>query len=255
MSRSVLDYLNLLKSLLPLGKAWSIETDSVFYKFLYGQAEEFARIDQRFDELMVEADTRYTNELIYQHENDFGLPDECTDAASTLSERRNECHTKLMARGGLHKQYYTDLAAAYGYDITITEFTPFWCGLGTCGSPCGDQWVLFVWQVTIDYSGGVLVYFTSGSSVSGDPLIRVAGLDTLICLISKYKPAHTMVKYVLDGYEFSSTFSNAFDSYPTTTTTDWLEGPFDRSFSLDFDVHFGGAFNKDAFDINFDRAT
>jgi uncharacterized protein YmfQ (DUF2313 family) len=253
MARNVNDYILMLKSLLPIGRAWTADKDSNLYNLLYAQSEELSRIDDRFDKLMLEADTRYADELILNHETDFGLPDECTDSSSTLTERRNECHTKLLARGGLTKFYYEELAASYGYNIQIKEFTPLWCGIGTCGSPCGDQWVIFVWQVSIDYSSGVYVFFTSGTSVSGDPLIKVAGIDTLICLLNKYKPAHTIIKYVLDGYEFDSAFSNAFDSYPTTTTTDWLEGAFNKSFGIAFDVHYGGAFNWDAFSSSFDK--
>lgn len=251
MGRTALDYLGMLKRLLPIGRVWDAYPDSTMSNFLYGQAEELARIDQRFDDLMREADTRYTNELISEHETDFGIPDECSDPTATLEERRSECHTKLLARGGLTKEYYIELAAAYGYQITITEYTPFWSGVGASGDACGDQNNIFYWTVTINYQGGEYVYFTSGSSVSGDPLIKVTGLDTLICLISKYKPAHTIVLYNLDGYEFDTAFSNAFDSYPTTTTTDWLEGAFGKEFSLDFDVNYGGAFDKDAFDWNF----
>jgi len=252
MGRSALEYLEMLQSLMPKGKAWNTEKDSVLYEFLYSIAQEFYRLEDRWEDLFLERDTRYTDELISKHEYDFGLPDECTDSSATLSERRNECHTKLIARGGLNKQYYIDLAAANGYEIQITEFTPFWCGLGVCGDLCGDQWVIFVWEVTINFAGGTLTYFTSGGSVSGDPLVRVSGIDTLVCLLNKYKPAHTIIKYVLDGYEFSSAFSNAFDSYPSNVSG-YLYGAFDKSFSISFDVSHGGAFTPDSFDINFDR--
>jgi uncharacterized protein YmfQ (DUF2313 family) len=253
MARNANDYLSMLKRLLPWGRVWNTDKDSNLSNFLYAQAEELARIDQRFDDLMTEADTRYTNELISNHEADFGLPDECSDPASTLADRRSECHTKLLARGGLFKQYYIDLAAAYGYTIAITEYTPFWCGVGVSGDTCGDQDNIFYWTVTINYAGGAYTYFTSGSSVSGDPLIKVSGIDTLICLITKYKPAHTVVLFNLDGYEFSSAFSVAFDSYPNTSSADWLEGAFSKSFSPDFDVFNGGEFDN-SFNLEFNRA-
>lgn len=252
MAKTATDYTKMIKSLFPRGRAWSTEPDSVLHQYCLALAQEFARLDARWEDLFNERDTRYTDELIEAHEIDFGLPDECTDTAATLSERRLELNTKFRAHGGQHKQYYIDLADDYGYTITITEFTPFWCGLGTSGSPCGDQEVLFVWLVTIDYSGGALTYFTSGGSVSGDPLIRASGIETLVCLINKYKPAHTHVIYELDGYEYSSDFSNAFDSYPSNLD-DYLYGAYNREFSTAFDVMYGGDFARDEFSTDFWR--
>jgi len=250
MAKSVSEYIRMLKSLLPKGKAWNIESDSVMHQYLYACAEEMVRLEESRDSLFLERDTRYTSELIAQHEEDFGLPDECTDQAATLSERRLALNTKLKAHGGQHKQYYIDLADDYGYEIAIEEFTPFICGLGECGDMCGDELVIFVWKVVITYTGGTLVYFTSGSSVSGDTLIRAAGIDTLVCLLNKYKPAHTQLIYELDGYEFSSAFGISFDAYPSNLD-DYLYGSYNREFSNAFDVMYGGDFSKDEFSLAF----
>ena len=250
MARTSAEYVAMLRALMPKGRAWGIEPDSIWIELLTGFSFELVRIEEKWEKLFSERDTRYTDELISYHETEFGLPDECTDPAATLSERRAELQAKLLARGGLHKQYYIELAAAYGYDIQITEFAPFWSGFSTSGMSCGDQQVIFYWLVTINFTGGTLTYFTSGGSVSGDPLLKVSGIDTLVCLLQKYKPAHTVLLFNLDGYEYSGAFSLAFDAYPSSTV-DYLEGAFSKAFNNCFDVNFGGDFNKNAFDWNF----
>lgn len=250
MAKTATDYTKMLKALLPKGRAWNTETDSVLHQYMYALAEEFARLEAKWEVLFNERDTRYTDELIGAHETDFGLPDECTDSGITLSERRTELNTKLRAHGGQHPQYYIDLAADYGYTITITEYTPFWCGLGVMGDPCGDQEVIFVWKVTIDYAGGSIVYFTSGASVCGDPLIKASGIDTLVCLLTRYKPAHTHLIYELDGFEYDYAFSTAFDAYPSNLEG-YLYGEYNREFGAAFDIMYGGDFSRDDFNAEF----
>ena len=68
MAYSVSEYLQLLLDLLPTGKAWSRNPEGKLYQLMYGFAAELNRIDVRSDELRVELDTRYTNELLIDHE-------------------------------------------------------------------------------------------------------------------------------------------------------------------------------------------
>ena len=150
--RSAQEYRSLLASLLPEGRAWSRNLSSRLSEFLYGIAEEFARIENdALDLAIVERDTRTTSDLLEDHEFDLGLPDGCSDSSLLIAVRRREAHSKLIALGGQDKQYFIGLAAALGYPITITEFIPFWCGLGQSGDSCGDYWVIFFWQVNLEY--------------------------------------------------------------------------------------------------------
>ncbi|KKM77208.1 hypothetical protein LCGC14_1372410 [marine sediment metagenome] len=250
-SRTALEYLRLLQSLLPKGWAWNRAEGSVLTEFLYGQAEEFSRVDQRSFDLISERDTRFTSELLVDHEIDFGLPDECSEEGETIQERRAAAHSRLIALGQQNPQYFIDIAAAYGYTATVTEFSPFWCGIHGSGDPCGDQENLFYWKITITTGPGNVIYFLSGSSQSGDPLSRLVGTDSMICSLNRYKPGHTILIINFDGPEYNVEFDSAFDSLPTTTSS--LEGAFSQAFGLGFDVNWGGDFEKNAFSIAYKK--
>ena len=117
VGRSVDQYLMLLKSLLPRGKAWSKDTSSILSQFLTAVADEFVRLEGAALSLLDERDTRLTSDLLTDHEYDLGLPDECSSLSDSIAERRNQAHAKLTALGGQHKQYFIDLANALGIII------------------------------------------------------------------------------------------------------------------------------------------
>ena len=237
--RNVTDYLYLLQSLLPKGSAWTKESSSVLGQVLYAIAEEFAELERVALSLLNERDTRFTSDLLTDHEFDLGLPDECSLVSDTIAQRRNNARAKLIALGGANKQYFIDIAAALGYTITIQEY------------PDASLPSIFHWQVTALYDEDLyLRWFTSGSGVSGDPICQIIGIDTLICFIEKYKPAHTVVVFILEGPEFDQAFDISFKSlYPEQDTS----GSFDRGFNVSFDVYYGGAFEFMAFDNSFNK--
>lgn len=123
MALSKDDYFALLQGMLPQGPAWSKEVDSVLSLQLGAWAEEYALLDARIDALLDEADPRTTNELLPDYERIAGLPDPCGDQlGNTIALRRKVLTNKLQVTGGQSRQYYIDLAARLGFDITITEF-------------------------------------------------------------------------------------------------------------------------------------
>ena len=247
-------YLRLLQSLLPQGAAWNKEEGSSLSEFLFGQAEEFSRVDGRSDDLLVEKDTRYSSELLIDHEIDLGLPGECSPESQTIAERRLAAHTKLITLGQQNPAYFIELAAAYGWMITINEFSPMWCGVGVAGDMCGDQDVIFYWEVVIFYTGDDIIYFTAGSSEAGDALSFLPAASSLICMLNKYKPAHTTIIYSRSGFAFDSAFSTDFNSLSFAYDEEtYLTGPFDQSFSQAFDTHLGGAFDFDSFGGAFNK--
>jgi len=244
------DYFKMLQALLPRGSAWNRDPDSVLSELLRGMGDELNRLDSRSNDLKVERDTRTTSELLTNHENDLGLPDECSQSEETIQERRNLAHSKLIARGQQDKGYFISLAAALGFTVDIVEFTPFWSGLGASGDECGDQTNIFYWLVQIEGSGEI-IEFISGSSQSGDSLKRIPGIEALTCMIKKYKPAHTSVNFEFVGPEFSSAFNEAFDSMPSELG---LTGSFNGlQFSSAFDRREGGAFSFREFNNDFNK--
>ncbi len=243
------NYLRLLQALLPRGRAWNRDEGSTLTEVLQAQADELARIDGRSENLLNERDTRRTSELLIEHENDLGLPDDCSEEGETIAERRLVAHAKLIALGQQNPAYFIELADALGWAITVTEYTPFWCGVGGSGDPCGDQETIFYWKVTISYSGETIIYFRSGASSSGDYLLIAAFTSALLCRLNKYKPGHTTLIFDYDGPEFDRAYSVAFDSMPSGAE-EYLEGAFWREFGAGFDVHYGGEFDRNAFSIS-----
>lgn len=243
-------YLRLLQALLPRGRAWNRDEGSTLTEVLQAQADELARIDGRSDDLLSERDTRLASELLAEHENDLGLPDSCSVEGETIQERRRAAHARLITSGQQNPAYFIELAAAFGWTVTVTEYRPFWCGVGVSGDPCGDQETIFYWKVTISYGGGDIIYFLCGSSESGDPLSYIPGTTSLICMLNKYKPAHTTLIFDYTGPEFDRAYSSAFNSLPSEDE-DYLDGAFWRGFGLGFDVNYSGDFDLLAYGDGF----
>lgn len=252
MARTALEYLELLKSLLPKGKAWTRTVDSNLYNLLYAFSEELNRIEERAEDLCTEQDIRTSSELLEDHETDLGLPDECSQEDETKQERREIAHTKLTALGRQDKQYFIDLAELLGWTITITEYWPFKCGASECGDDCGPYYNLFYWVINIDLTSKEWIQFKSGASQCGDPILYIPTVENLECVMTKYKPAHTNLSFNYIGPAFTNAFDDSFDSAIGLTEESYLEGAFNHAFDESFDIGLGGAFDMDAFDNNFD---
>lgn len=242
--RTAEQYRQLLDSLLPKGKIWNREKTSVLQRLLYGLADELSRIEGRTFDLITEKDVRTTEELITEHEEDYGLPKSGEELANTLADRRNDLHAALLTVGQQYKEYFIDIAAAAGYTITIEEFTPAWSGVAMAGDACGDQVNIFYWKVWIDLDSVTYSYEVN--------------ISKLITKISSIKPGHSHLLFEFYGAEFSRAFSRAFDSIPHYDNS-WPDGEFNRDFSnafanaFDYDgKNYIGAFNQ-AFSIATDR--
>lgn len=184
------DYLQQLQSHLPLGPAWPRDIDSLTTKILESFAEEYARIDARIEDLVDEADPRTTSELLPDWERVLGLPDPCVPAGQTFQQRRAAVVAKLTNTGGQSRDYFIALAAYLGFEITITEFTPFRVGSSAVGDPlCGSDW-WYAWRVNAPATTSI--FFRVGSSTVGEPL-QSFGNELLECVFNRLKPAHTTI--------------------------------------------------------------
>lgn len=260
MARTAAQYRELLKSLLPQGKLWTRSSNSVLHKILWGFGEELARIEARVDDLYDEKDVRTATELLEEHEDDYGLPDEGDTIASTDALRREELESSLLKLGQQFQQYYIDIAAVLGYTIEIEEFSPFWAGIQTSIDRCGDQNNIFSWIIWIDLD-----------SVEYSSEVNIKKLKNKIFATA---PAHTNVLFEFKGAEFSRAFGRGFDSIPHFDNS-WYNlefgpsfsnafannvdydgenytGQYGQAFSIDFDRYSGGAFS-DGFGLGFSR--
>lgn len=204
MSYSAANFATALRQLLPRGPAWEMEPDDVRSKVLLALGTELARFDSRADELKEEADPRTALVLLSAWEALVGLPDDVvTEIPSTVTERRIAILAKLIARGGQSRQYFIDLAASLGFNVTITEYSKQVARVGQLriGERLyGGQWA-FVWQVNVDLSSPALsgwardvVIMRVGDRVGSR--LRSWNGTLLEAWIQKHKPAHTLVYFV-----------------------------------------------------------
>lgn len=191
-------YIRMLLSLFPKGKAWSQSLASVFYKLCDSMSQELVRLDTRARVNMInEALPDTTFEMIADWERVVGLPDSCTDLlADTLPLRRVDVVRKLRDRGGQSAAFFIALAADFGYTVTIQDKLPARCGIMRCGDRCyGEDWT-FHWIV--DSPAVITQVFQCGVSRCGDRL-RVFRNATLECVINQKKPSHTKVHFTYGG--------------------------------------------------------
>ncbi|WP_341893894.1 putative phage tail protein [Ferrovibrio terrae] len=184
-------YLRQQQALLPPGAAWSRSPGTIITAILEVFAETWARLHNRAADLLEEADPRTTLELLPDWERVTGLPDPCFGTEQTVQQRRAALVAQLTATGGQDRQYFIDLAARLGYEITIQEFRPFRAG-SLAGDPCCDEPWWFVWYVKAPLD--TYREFCAGISCAGEP-IRTWGNEPLECTIRRYAPAHTLVKF------------------------------------------------------------
>lgn len=118
-------------------------------------------------------------------------------AGAGYQQRQQAVLAKLAETGGLSIPYFTRLAAALGYSITITEPQPFQAGIGQAGDSIAVPDVVFVWRV--DVAGGTRAFpFTAGQSAAGDALTTF-GEPVIESLFDDLKPAHTFVYFTYQG--------------------------------------------------------
>jgi uncharacterized protein YmfQ (DUF2313 family) len=160
LRRSGGDYRDAFLELLPQGQAWPKHSiDSVLWQACDGLNNYWGYVDGRAADLLeIESDPRSTVELLPDWERNWGLPDPCYTAPQTIDERQKALVARMTLYGSNSRQFYIDFAKFLGYDITISEYRTFVCGIDRCGDsrvygdgtdPCFNQnWVLGYLPVT-----------------------------------------------------------------------------------------------------------
>ncbi len=141
---TIQNYIDMLVSLLPPGKAWSRESESVLYKLLSGFAPELVRIEEQARKLIDEARPLTATETIEEWEEEQGFPDTYYDIPEELEARRQQVAGRMYFSGEEripNKAFWIEQALRLGYTITSiddeVETDPFEVGRSAVGNPIG----------------------------------------------------------------------------------------------------------------------
>lgn len=185
-------YTSMFKDLLPVGLAWPRQEPTKLTQTIECYAIEAQRVDERVADLLRESYPLTCAELLPEWEKMTGLPESCSNVTQTFQQRREAVHRKLSSIGGQSVNFYINAAAQIGYEITITEFRPFRVGENAAGDPVnGEDWAN---TCQVNAPETTIREFRAGEGTAGEPL-RNWGNELLECVITRIKPAHTIVLF------------------------------------------------------------
>jgi uncharacterized protein YmfQ (DUF2313 family) len=208
------DYAVALGNLLPWGPAWPRHQSSVLMQVIAGLADYWGFVDGRAGDLLErESDPRLTIELLTDWERNWGLPDPCFKKTNTIDQRHAMLIMKMTLLGAQDRQFFIGIAAWLGYTITITERSPFMCGVSQLGDTEGmatwndtpgdhlDTHPDFFWRIgppeirfywTVHVMNAPLMWFRAGAGQAGvQHHLEIGYAQDLECLLRRWKPAHT----------------------------------------------------------------
>jgi uncharacterized protein YmfQ (DUF2313 family) len=186
------DYAQALSNLLPPGKAWNRDPDSVQAQAVSCYAPTFRRNSDDALALLIDAFPATAVNLLPEWEATLGLPDPCAGVSPTLQGRRAQVVARFSAYGGQSASDFQTYAAGLGYSVTVKQFAPFRMGQSVCGSALGGLDWFYTWA--IEAQGNPVTPFSMGRSTVGEPLASW-GNAVLECELRAIAPAHSILQF------------------------------------------------------------
>lgn len=186
------DYTRALANLLPPGRAWSREADSVQMQALSCYAQTFRRNSDSAVALLNDGFPASTINLLPEWEATLGLPDPCAGIAPTLQARRAQVVARFASSGGQSASDFETYAAGLGYAIKVKQFSPFRVGQSSCGQQLGGLDWLYAWA--IETQANTVTRFRMGAAAMGEPLASW-GNAVLECELRDIAPAHSILQF------------------------------------------------------------
>ncbi|WP_334034766.1 YmfQ family protein [Burkholderia cepacia] len=199
---SASDFTSALMALMPRGLAWPRDPDSVMGRTIATLAPIWSRHVAANNYLLVDAFPATTVELLPEWEAALGLPDPCAGETPSLAQRQAQVVARFTNTGGASIAYFINYAKNLGFDVTVSEFTPFRVGVHAAGDSVGVEGWAHTWRINAPST--TISYFRAGRSAAGEPL-ESWGNAVLFCEINSLKPAHTLVIIANPGF-LDSTF-------------------------------------------------
>jgi uncharacterized protein YmfQ (DUF2313 family) len=185
------DFLAGFQRLLPTGPIWPRDGESVQAQTLQALVKGYTRNAASAVALLNDAFPVAPVMMLPEWQDTLGLPDPCAGPAPTLEVAQQQVAARFVASGGQSIAYYVSVAAALGYAITITQFTPYTVGLPVGLPLVGAAWA-FAWQVNAPTFS--IHYFEVGRDTVGEPL-ATWGNTVLQCELQRLAPAHTTLLF------------------------------------------------------------
>jgi uncharacterized protein YmfQ (DUF2313 family) len=190
---AVADFQSALLNLLPRGRVWPKDPNSVQAQVMGAIAPTYWRVAQAAVDLIADSFPATVIDMLTEWQLSLGLPDPCAGQAPTLVQQRQQIVARLTDSGGQSIAYFTNLATQLGYAITISQFAPFRCGQSRCSQQLGNTDWFFLWQVNAP--SNTVQPFLAGQSTAGDPL-GSTGNAVLECELQERQPAHTLLQFL-----------------------------------------------------------
>lgn len=142
------DYLAALQALMPRGRIWPRDSDSVQAQVLAGVTKSYEANNLRANNLLVDAFPPSANELLPEWEATLGLTATSAGPAASVPARQTLVVARLIGANGISVSDFTNYAALLGYQISVKGRAPFRCGQSRAGASLGGIGRLFEWIVT-----------------------------------------------------------------------------------------------------------
>ncbi|WP_066133955.1 YmfQ family protein [Bordetella ansorpii] len=187
-----------LLALLPPSSAINRAADGVLARVLEACGAAMRGVEQRALSLVAQFDPLQADELLEDWERLF--PDECGCLNEQVSkdQRRLRVNTRRLMLGDARPEYFRQMAVTLGYpDARIQEFVPF-RATSRCTAAINQGGWRYAWRVN---TGAATEAVSATATTACTAPLRVWGDPGLLCLLSRYRPAHTIA---LVGYEDSS---------------------------------------------------
>lgn len=194
MSRySVNEYTAALQALMPSGLVWPRQLNGVQTSTLRALARSYQRSDEDARDLLDAAFPSTATAMLPEWEATLGLPDLCAiGEIDSIIQRQRAVVSKLFGIGGQSVAYFTHVAGALGYTISITQYRQACAGMSVCGDAInGEEWP-FTWLITAPET--TINYAQCGLTYCSDPL-RSWGNKQLECRLTVLNPSHTILKF------------------------------------------------------------
>lgn len=189
------DFASALTGLLPRGRVWPRDSDSVLARTVECFAPMYTRNAAAAIDLLASAFPSTATDLIPEWQETLGLPDPCAGEAATLVQQRQQIVARLTDSGGQSAPYFIQFAKALGYDVTVTNDAPFRCGQSRAGHHVGAEEWFYVWAVHAPEF--TINPFLAGHSTAGDSLGSF-GNAVLVCEIESRQPAHAVLQFIFE---------------------------------------------------------